>query len=402
MLTDTEVRKARQGAKPYKLSDEKGLYLFVTPNGSKLWRLAYRHGGKQKLLSLGKYPEVSLSDARAMRDEARKLLAGGADPGAEKKAKKEAARAASVNTFEAVAREWHAVWARGKSSEYAGSVMARLERDVFPWIGKAPVSEITPPAVLETLRRIEARGYGETAFRAKSAISQVMRYAIGAGKALRDPCHDLRGLLSAPEKGNYPAITEPGKAGELLRAMRAFRGTYTVRNALLLAPYLFARIGELRRMKWADVDLGRAEWRYTVSKTKTDHLVPLARQAVAILREQQMLTGAGGYVFPCAHGGGKPMSGAAINVALRRIGCDTKDVMTGHGFRAMARTLLAEELGCPAEWIERQLAHSVPDALGTAYNRTRFLDKRRAMMQEWADYLDRLREGADVIPLRVG
>ncbi|MCL2160856.1 MAG: integrase arm-type DNA-binding domain-containing protein [Betaproteobacteria bacterium] len=400
-LTDVRIRTAKPAEKPYKLSDERGLFLFVSPSGGKWWRMKYRFGGKEKQLSLGVYPDVSLKDARDRRDEARKLLANGIDPGEVKKAQKAAIFAASTNSFEAVAREWHATWKVGKSEEHAKKVIARLERDVFPWIGKKPVSEISPPVVLNNvLRRIEQRGYSETTFRAKGAISQVMCYAIATGRAERDPCQDLRGVLASPERGNYAAVTTPAEARKLLLAMDAFKGTYTVRAALLLAPLLFARIGELRTAKWTEIDLERAEWRYTVSKTKTEHLVPLAKQAVEILRDLHQLTGHGVYVFPGARDHEKPMSGGAINVALRRIGYDTGKEMTGHGFRAMARTLLAEELHFPREVIEHQLAHAVADTLGTAYNRTKFLKERRVMMQQWADYLDRLKKGADIVELR--
>jgi len=400
-LSDTAIRSAKAKDKPYKLADGDGLYILITPTGSRLWRMKYRFGGTEKLLSLGKYPEVSLKEARERRGEARKMLTNGKDPGEVKKEQKAAIKAISANSFEAVAREWHGTWKIGKNEDHAKKVIARLERDVFPWIGKKPVSEISPPVVLnDVLRKIERRGYSETTFRAKSTISQVMCYAIATGRAERDPCQDLRGALASPERGNYAAVTTPAEVRKLLFAMDTFKGTYTVRAALHLAPLLFARIGELRTSKWSEINLDRAEWRYRVNKTKTEHLVPLAKQAVEILRDLHQLTGHGTYVFPGARDHERPMSGAAINVALRRIGYDTEKEMTGHGFRAMARTLLAEELHFPREVIEHQLAHAVADTLGTAYNRTKFLKERRVMMQAWADYLDQLKKGADVIPLR--
>ena len=252
--------------------------------------------------------------------------------------------------------------------------------------------------MLEVLRRIESSGMCETAKRAKENISQVMRYAIATGRARRDPCPDLKDALQKTRRGHFASITDPIKAGELLRAMDAFTGTYTVRAALLLAPLVFVRPGELRAAKWAEINLDKGEWCYFVSKTKTDHLVPLSRQAAEILRDLQPLTGQHEHVFP-GRDPKKPISNMTLNAAIKRMGYDTKEEITGHGFRAMARTLLAEKLNYPPEVIEHQLANKVPDALGTAYNRTKYLDQRRAMMQEWADYLDRLKAGADVVQL---
>ncbi|MDR1350576.1 MAG: integrase arm-type DNA-binding domain-containing protein [Zoogloeaceae bacterium] len=397
-LSDTTIRAAKPAAKPYKLADEKGLYLHVQTNGAKYWRQKYRYEGKEKLLAFGIYPDIGLKEARERRDEARKLLANGADPGGVKRAQKAAREERAANSFETLAREWFEKWKTDKATSHTSKVIARLGRDIFPWIGGLPVGCITPPQVLEVLRRIESRGAIETAHRAKENISQVMRYAIATGRAERDPCPDLRGSLQTFRGKNFASVTDPQQAGALLRALDAFAGTYTVRAALLLAPLVFVRPGELRAAKWADIDLNRAEWKYFVTKTKTEHLVPLSRQAVAILRELQPMTGQGVYVFP----GRNPtncLSNVALLAALRRMGYD-KDTMTVHGFRAMARTLLAEELHQASEIIEHQLAHRVPDALGTAYNRTKYLKERRVMMQLWADYLDKLKVGAEVIPLR--
>ena len=405
-LSDTAIRNVKPAAKPVKLFDGGGLYLEVFPVGGKLWRMKYRFGGKEKRLSFGAYPTVGLMEAREKRKEAHELLAKGKDPGEEKKAAKEAAiageaaiLAARENTFEAVARDWFETWRKGKSPAHARSKFARLERDVFPWIGNKPVAEVTTPVVLELLRRIEAKGHGETAFRAKVAISQVMRFAIAAGKADRDPCPDLRGILATRQTKHMAAIIDPVKVGELLRAIDQYSGSYVVRAALALAPLVFVRPVELRAARWADINLDKAEWRYTVSKTKTDHLVPLSRQAVEILHNLKPITGRDELVFPGTRSG-RPISDGTINRALQAMGYDTKNEMTGHGFRAMARTLLAEELHYPPEVIEHQLAHKVPGALGTAYNRTKYLKERVPMMQAWADYLDRLKKGADVIPLR--
>lgn len=397
-LTDPAVRNAKPTDKPVKLADEKGLFLLVHPNGSKYWRQKYRFGGKEKMLAHGVYPDVTLKEARERRDEARKLLTQGIDPGENRKAIKEARTVGTANSFEVVAREWFGKNCGTWAPSHADKILARLENDVFPWLGGKAVADITAPMVLEVLRRIEKRGTLDTAHRAKGNISQVMRYAIATGRAERDPCPDLRGALPPAKENNFPAITDPKAVGELLRAIDGFKGTFIVRCALLLSPLLFVRPGELRRAEWAGFDLERAEWRYFVTKTKTEHFVPLASQAVAILRELHALTGHGRYVFP-GRDPQKAMSEAAVNAALRRMGYDTKTEITGHGFRAMARTILHEELHVKPEVIEHQLAHKVPDALGTAYNRTKFLKERRAMMQEWADYLEKLKAGASVFPL---
>ncbi len=397
-LTDTAVRNAKPGDKPAKMFDERGLFLIVTPAGGKWWRLRYRMDGKEKLLSLGVYPDVSLKDARDRRDEARKLLANAIDPGENRKVQKAAKVERAANSFEAIAREWFAKNRETWAASHADKIIKRLENDVFPWLGGKAIAEITAPDVLTVLRRIEGRGTNDTAHRASGNISQVMRYAIATGRAERDPVPDLRGALPPLRHDNFASITEPAKVAELLRAIDGFGGTFVVKSALLLAPLLFVRPGELRKAEWAGFDLEKAEWGYFVTKTKSDHLVPLASQAVAILKELHALTGHGRYVFP-GRDPQKPMSEAAVNAALRRMGYDTKTEITGHGFRAMARTILHEELHQKPEVIEHQLAHKVPDNLGTAYNRTKFLKERKAMMQLWADYLDKLKAGAVVIPL---
>lgn len=397
-LTDISIRSAKPSEKPQKLFDGGGLYLEVSPAGGKWWRLKYRFGGKEKRISLGVYPDISLKDARQRRDEARRLLANDIDPGENRKVQKAAKLERASNSFETIAREWFAKQLPGWADSHADKVIARLENDVFPWIGGRPIAEITAPDVLTVLRRIEGRGTNDTAHRAGGNISQVMRYAITTGRAERDPVPDLRGALPPLRPGNFASITEPAKVAELLRAFDGFAGTFVVKSALLLAPLVFVRPGELRKAEWSGFDLERAEWSYLVTKTKTDHLVPLATQAVAILRDLHALTGHGRYVFP-GRDPQKPMSGAAVNAALRRMGYDTKTEITGHGFRAMARTILHEELHQRPEVIEHQLAHQVPDALGTAYNRTKFLKDRRAMMQLWADYLDELKAGAKIIRL---
>ena len=400
-LSDTAIRSVKPADKPFKLSDEKGLHLLVHPNGSKYWRLKYRYADKEKVLALGVYPDVGLKDARAKRDAARKLLADGIDPGENRKVQKAAKTERAANSFEVIAREWFARQQPTWAVSHADKIINRLENDVFPWLGGKPIAEITAPDVLSVLRRIEGRGTNDTAHRAKSNISQVMRYAIATGRATRDPVPDLRGALPPLRHDNFASITDPAKVGEMLRAFDGFGGTFVVKSALLLAPLVFVRPGELRKALWADIDFDKAEWRYFVTKTKQDHLVPLASQAVAILKELHALTGYGKNVFP-GRDPKKPMSEAAINAALRRMGFDTKTEITGHGFRAMARTILHEELHQKPEVIEHQLAHKVSDNLGTAYNRTQFLKERKAMMQLWADYLDKLKTGAQVIPLHAG
>ncbi|MGF6409379.1 tyrosine-type recombinase/integrase [Paraburkholderia sp. MM5482-R1] len=391
-LTDVAIRTAKPTGKLYRIFDERGMYLEVSATGGKWWRFKYRFAGKEKRLSLGVYPDVGLKDARERRDEARKLVAQGIDPGEHRKATKAATLERSANSFEVVAREWFARQSSGWAPSHADKVIQRLEKDILPWLGKRPIGEIAAPELLGVIRRIEERGATDTAHRALQNCGQVFRYAVATGRAERDPSGDLRGALPPLKHENFASITEPTKVAELLRAIDAFRGTFVVKSALQLAPLLFVRPGELRKAEWSGFDLDNAEWRYLVTKTKTNHLVPLSAQAVTILRDLHALTGNRSYVFP-GRDPRKPMSEAAINAALRRMGYDTKTEITGHGFRAMARTILHEELHVKPEVIEHQLAHKVPDALGTAYNRTRFLKDRRAMMQQWANYLDELKAG---------
>lgn len=397
-LTDIALKAAKPAEKPQRLFDGGGLYLEISTAGGKWWRFKYRFDGKEKRLSLGVYPDVSLKDARERRDEMRRLVANGIDPGVNRKIQKAAKVERSANSFEVIAREWYAKHSPGWADTHSSKIIRRLEKDVFPWIGGRPISEISAQELLTVLRRIEGRGTLDTAHRAGGNCSQVFRYAIATGRADRDPVPDLRGALPPARGGNFAAITDPAKVGALLRAIDAFEGTFVVQSALRLAPLIFVRPGELRRALWEEIDFDRAEWRYWVTKTKTEHSVPLATQAVEILKDLHPLTGHGRHVFP-GRDPKRPMSDAAVNAALRRMGYDTKTEITGHGFRAMARTILAEELHQKPEVIEHQLAHKVPDALGTAYNRTKFLKERRGMMQLWADYLDKLKAGAMIIQL---
>lgn len=395
-LTELEIKAAKPSVKSYKLFDGGGLYLEIMPTGGKLWRMKYLIEGKEKRLSFGSYPRVGLKEARVMRENSRGLIVRGVDPSAQKKALKNARAERNANSFEAIAREWFERFKVTKSEGHSSKIIARMQRDIFPWLGGKPIADITAPDVLAVLRRIESRGAIETAHRAKGDISQVMRYAIATGRAERDPCPDLKGALTPSVPKHFAAITDHKEVGALLRTLDSYTGTLKVRVALAIAPLMFCRPGELRHMKWSEVDLDSAEWRYKVSKTKTDHLVPLARQAVAALRELQPLTGRGEYVF-AGYDPKRPMSGNTVNAALRRLGIDTQNQITGHGFRAMARTIIHEQLRIDPAQIEHQLAHKVPDALGTAYNRTKFFEERKKMMQLWADYLDRLKEGAKVI-----
>ena len=400
IITDTKVRNAKPRDAQYKLSDDRGLCLLVSPNGGKWWRFNYRFDGKQKTLSMGVYPQVGLADARARRDAARCLIAAGSDPSDHRKATKAAQGQITENTFEAVAREWFERFKPRWAASHSSKVIRRLEVDLFPWLGHRPVAEINAPEVLKCVHRVEGRGAKDTAHRALQNAGQVLRYAVATGRIASDPTRDLRGAIAPATHKHFAAITEPAAVGELLRAIDGFKGTFVVQCALRLAPLFFVRPGELRRARWEEIDLTKAEWRYFVTKTKKEHIVPLATQAVERLQELFALTGHGTYVFSGARTNGKPMSDAAINAALRRMGYDTKTEITGHGMRAMARTILHQELGIAPEIIEHQLAHRVPDSLGDAYNRTKFLKERRTMMQKWADYLDQLRRGAEVIPLK--
>lgn len=400
-LTYQQIKNSKPAKKPTRLYDEKGLYLLISPNGGKGWRFKYRFEGKEKLLSLGVYPETDLKTAREKRDEARKLLSNGVDPSAARKAHKAATRAATTNGFEVVAREWFAKFSQSWVESHSEKIIRRLEREVFPFLGHRPVSEINAVELLSVIRRIEERGTIETAHRTLQSCGQVFRYAIATGRADRDPTADLRGALTPVKGRNFAAITDPKKIGELMRSIEGYQGSFIVKEALRLAPLLFVRPGELRKAEWSEIDLEKAEWNIPADKMKTRqaHLVPLSRQAIEILRELFPLTGRGKYLFPCARSIHRPMSNNAILAALRGMGY-AKEEMTGHGFRAMARTLLDEELKFRPEVIEQQLAHNVKDPLGRAYNRTQHLEERREMMQRWADYLGQLKRGGEVIALR--
>lgn len=391
-LTDTAVKAAKPQAKAYRIADERGLYLEITPKGGKLWRLKYRFEGKEKRLALGVYPDTALKDAREGRDSARKLLASGTDPGAAKKAAKAARAATIANNFEALAREWHDLKKRDWSAANARKLLRMLELHAFPRIGTRPISELRAPDILAIVRPLEARGSLELAHTILQTCGRVIRYAIATGRAEIDFTPGLRGAIEAVKVTHRPALTDPQSVGDLLRAIDGYTGTPEVRAALQLLPLLFCRPGELRGAKWAEFDLDAASWSIPAERMKMRraHLVPLSTQAIAILRGLQPLTGSGDYVVP-GRGGRRPMSDMTINAALRRLGYDTREEVTGHGLRATARTLLHEVLRFDPAVIEHQLAHKVADALGAAYNRTQFLEERRAMMQRWSDYLDELK-----------
>lgn len=390
-LTDTAIRTAKPGAKPAKLFDERGLFLIVTPAGGKWWRLKYRFEGKEKLLSLGTYPDVTLKDARERRDSARKQLADGIDPSHSRKAQKSMRQVQAANSFELVSREWYEKHSPNWVDAHGSRIIRRLERDIFPHLGARPVADITAPELLHVIRKIEERGALETAHRALGNCGQVFRYAVATGRALRDPTGDLRGALPPVKGEHFAAVTDPAQVAQILRAIDAYQGTAIVSCALRLAPLVFVRPGELRGAEWAEIDLDAAEWRIPGARMKlgVDHIVPLSTQALAVFHEIQPLTGACRYVFPSARTAARPMSDNAVLAALRRMDIP-KEEMSGHGFRAMARTILDEVMGVRPDLIEHQLAHAVRDTNGRAYNRTAHLPERRKMMQQWADYLEKL------------
>lgn len=405
-LTDTSCRNAKPSpdGKDIKLSDGGGLFLQVRPTGAKYWRLNYRYLGKQKTLALGVYPTTSLKDARDGREEAKRLLAQDIDPSLHKQQTKATSKETAANSFEVIAREWLTkqtpTWSAGTTTRMTRS----FEADLFPYLGRRPIAEISAPELLAVLRKIEGRGAVETAHRVKQRAGEVFRYAIATGRADRDPTPDLKGALPPVKQKNFAAIKDPKGIGALLRAIDGYQGTAVVKAALSLAPLVFVRPGNLRQAEWKEIDLDAATWRIPAEKMKSGepHIVPLPSQAIAILREIKKLTGQRPelqpFVFPSARAGGRPMSDNAILVALRIMGIP-KDEMTGHGFRHMASTILHEQ-GWNSDVIERQLAHGERNKVKAAYNHAKYLPERIRMMQAWADYLDSLRNGADVMPIK--
>ena len=396
MLNDTRVRSAKSREKAFKLSDERGLFLLVMPTGSRLWRLKYRVNGREKLISLGAYPDVTLKRAREKRDAARRLIADGIDPSVQRKAE----RAALAQSFEGVAKEWLELQTKSLAPETISILTARLDSGLYPYIGSRPIAAITPQELLGALRRIEARGRHETAHRVRALAGRVFRYAVATGRAHHDVAADLKGALAPVKSKNFASVTDPARVGQLMRAIHGYSGYPVTALALKLAPLVFVRPGELRAAEWPEFDLENAEWRIPGDRMKMGepHLVPLSRQALAILRELKPLARGGKYLFPSLRTRDRPMSDNTINAALRRMGY-TSEEQTGQGFRTMASTLLNEQ-GFPPDVIELQLAQTERNKVRAAYNKAQRLPERRKMMQAWADYLDGLRAGGNVVPLK--
>jgi integrase len=395
-LRDVTLRTAKGSDKPYKLSDGGGLYALIQPNGSRYWRLAYRYQGKQKLLALGVYPDVSLADARERRDAARKLLAAGTDPSEARKEDRRRAKLNAENSFEALAREWHENRKAGWTERYAGHVLDRLEADIFPAIGARPITALTAPELLDALRKVERRGALDIASRLLQTCGAICRYAIVTGRAAYNPAADLKGALKAPERKRHHAALAHDELPEFLKKLAQYDGDAQTRRALQLLNLTFVRTGELRGAFWSEFDLDAAEWRIPAERMKMrqEHIVPLSEQAVAILREQHQESGRHQFVFPSRKSGPVCMSENTMLYALYRMGYHSR--ATGHGFRATASTIL-NEMGFHPDWIERQLAHGERNLVRAAYNRAQYLTERRRMMQHWADYLDSLAKGGKII-----
>lgn len=399
-LTDVSVKNATPRDKTYKLSDGGNLYLVVEKTGRKYWRMEYRFAGKQDTHGIGAYPKVTLKAARVARNAVNQQLKSGIDPNLERKRKKLVEQSEAANTFKSVADEWKSKKAISWSASNLDKVTWLLDKNITPWLGPRPIANITAPDLLAVLRKIEDRGAHETAHRAKQVCGQIFRYAIATGRADRDPAADLKDALAKHKTKHHAAITDPKQLAALLRAMDSYTGSMIVRSALKLSALLFVRPGELRHMEWSEIDFESSTWAIPAEKMKMKqpHLVPLCTQALETLRDIHQLTGRSKYVFPSERGNSRPMSENTVNVALRTIGYDN-NTQTAHGFRATARTILDEVLGFRPDHIEHQLAHEVKDPNGRAYNRTAHLPARREMMQAWADYLDGLRKGAEIIEI---
>ena len=399
LLTDTKIKALKPRALLYRIADSGGLCIEVNPSGSKLWRYRYRFAGKASMVALGTYPDVSLQEAREKRDDARRLVKNGSSPAVQLKALRTAVAERAANTFGAIAADYF----EQNSNRLTAGTLKRdrrvVERDLNPYIGSTPIAEVSASVLLAALKRIKDRGALETVHRARALAAKIFRYAVVTRGIQNNPAADLIGALPSRKTEHFAAVTEPDRVAELLRAIHGYTGNPVTVAALKFAPLVFVRPGELRNAKWADVDLDAAEWRFISSKTKTPLIVPLARQAVEILRELQPFTSFSEYVFPSVRSKRRGISENTVTAALRRMGYDG-NTMTGHGFRAMARTILDEQLGYRPDFIEHQLAHAVRDPLGRAYNRTAHLAERKKMMQGWADYLDALRTGAKVVPIK--
>ena len=386
-LSDLSIRNAKASGRPLKLFDGDGLYLLVKPNGARLWRFKYRVAGREKLLSFGSYRDVPLKTARELREEARKLLAAGGDPGVQRKVE----LTIQGDTFEAVAREWLEMQSKANDARTYIKKKGRFEVFAFPYLGKTPINHIKAPDLLAVLRKIEVRGKHETAHRVRAECAAVFRFAISTGRLERDPSLSLRGALAPVVVTNRPAITDPARIGELMRAIDGYRGHLPTEAALKLLPLTFVRPGELRLSQWPEFDLKASEWRIPAARMKMreQHIVPLSTQAVVLLRELEPLTGSGKYVFPSIRADDRAISDNTLNAALRRLGF-TSDEMVSHGFRSMASTCLNEK-GWHPDIIELQLAHAERNEVRSAYTRAQRLAERRTMMQAWADYLDSLK-----------
>lgn len=391
-LNHTLIKNVKPNHKSIRLYDSGGLYLEVSPTGGKWWRFKYRFDGKEKRLSMGVYPMVSLKDARARRDEARQQLANKIDPSVNRKAVKLTRTISQKNTFEVIARECFNQLSYKFSPTHCLRIIKSLENNIFPWIGHKPIIEISSPELLAIIKRIEERGAIETAHRVLQNCGRVFRYAIVTGRAERNRAEDLKGALLPVKEKHFAAIIQPKEIAQLLRAIDGYEGYVVIKSALRLAPLLFVRPGELRQAEWSEFDLDKAEWNIPAEKMKMKqaHLVPLSKQAIEILKSMMPITGFRKYVFPSIRSPNRPISNSTILAALRRMGY-TKDEMTAHGFRAMARTVLDEVLNIRPDFIEHQLAHAVRDPNGRAYNRTAHLEERKKMMQQWADYLTHLK-----------
>jgi integrase len=406
VLTDVAVRQAKATDKPRSLFDGRGLFLLVNPNGSKWWRLKYRYEGKAKLMSLGVYPDVGLRQARQRRDEARRLVAAGINPSAQRRAAKaatsdEEGAGTHGESFQAVAREWFELQKPRWVKEHSDTVIQRLEKDVFPWVGNKPIAELNGRELLAVLRLVEARGAKSIAHRLKGIVGQVFRYAIVTDRAERDPSADLRGALAAEDDSHFGAVTKRGEVAALMRGIEGYRGSLVVRCALRFSALVFCRPGEVRKAEWQELDFDEGLWCVPAARMKgrREHVVPLSRQAIALLNELQPLTGNGRYIFPSSRSVARPMSDGTILAAVLTLGYE-RGRMTAHGFRTVASTLLRESNLWRDEVIEFSLGHKDKNEVRGAYNRAQYLDERRQMYQWWADHLDQLEAGATVLPLR--
>lgn len=406
LLSDTACRQVKPGLKMQKLYDSRGFFLQINPipDGRKAWRLKFFFHGRERLMSLGPYPEVSLAEARKEEEAIRELLKQGIDPAEHRKAQLDIQKENQRNTFAVVAGDWlHEVRPAFIAAHYE-RIVRRLEQDIIPWLGPRPIADITPPMVNDAIERIRARGAEETARRVMGDCRRIFQYAVSLGKIPQDPTRDLAGRFlprATEDEKHFAAIVDPVRFGDLLRACDTYRGGLIVRCALKLAPLLAVRPGELRKARWADIDLETRQWSFFVTKTRVAHIVPLAEQTLATFRELKPLTGSGDFCFPSAVSRSKPMSENAVLFAMRNMGFGPDEV-TGHGLRATFRTMCRELLGFPIDYIEHQLSHEVRGPLGRAYDRTTYLPERRAMMQAWADFCDWLKAGHDPAEFKGG